>query len=149
MSTLLELKEKAKSYDNKEMFGIECKFVIISISETRKQFVKCYKCNNYEMITDPTKFVDKCPKCGVTNKDKPGCTFNITTYAIVDDGTFKAGLDLWNTDITRFKVGDTVKIINGICKYKMTKDADGNLTVENLFLQKQKGKQKGILELVK
>jgi hypothetical protein len=142
MDTLLELKEKAKK--NNLLFGIDTEFTITTLSSIRKQFVTCYKCKYKDMITDTSKFVKACPKCS----EEKNITLKIASYAIVDDGTYKAGLDLWESDITRFKVGDKVRLINGVCKFKLTKDEDGNLTVESIFLNKRSGQTKGILEVI-
>jgi hypothetical protein len=135
MNTLKELKEKA--IKNTKIFKVETEFVILDINEDRKkQFVVCYKCGYKETISDPTKFIDTCPKCGTTRKDNPRATFDINVPADITDYTETVKLDLWRDEVTKYKVGDIIKLTNGSGVYRIFKDKEGKIIYENLFLKR-------------
>jgi len=129
---LIELRETAKK--NGQVYKVEATFEIVSINlSSQRQFVNCRKCNNREWIEDKSMFVSKCPKCGATQSDRPGATFDITAIAIIKDDTATVKLDLWRLDLVQFKPGDKVRLLNGYGRYKL----------DDLYLQRGKG---GILE---
>jgi len=108
---------------------IEIKAEIKSIQSIRKLW-KCFECKKAGKETfqglwkTEEDFMDACPDCGAKESKKWGAGLWIqqVTSALIKDDSGMVYLDLWNDDISKYKIGDKIHIVNG---YARQNSSDG------------------------
>lgn len=100
--------------------GTELRATIVSIEPVRKIW-KCFDCMNANrepfkgLWKDESEFMEECPTCSAkqsTEKGK-GIWIQRVTDALIDDGSGRCNLTLWNDDIEKYEMGDKIHLING------------------------------------
>jgi len=96
---------------------IELKAEIVSIQPIRKLW-KCFECNEKGLWREQQEFSDNCPNCGAEQSDKSntGLWLQEVTSALIKDESGNVYMDLWKNEISKFKEGDKIHLINGYAR---------------------------------